>query len=134
MRGINKVILVGRLGKDPEIRYSSSGTAYATFSVATESRQKNSEGEWTGITEWHSIKTFGKQAEFTGEYLRKGKLVYVEGRLQTSSWEDNGQKRYRTDIIASSIQLLSSDKTKEEKPTTQQVQAETQASEPELPF
>jgi len=106
---VNKVILIGRLGKDPDLRYAPSGTAFASFSLATNSRQKSAEGEWEEQTEWHSIKTFGRLAEFSGEYLKKGKLVYVEGRLQTSNWEDqNGQKRYRTDVIANSIQLLGS--------------------------
>lgn len=106
---INKAIIVGRLGKDPDMRYAPSGTAIASFSMATNYSQKDSEGNWNDKTEWHNIVTFGKTAEFAGEYLKKGKLVYVEGRLQTSSWEDQGgQKRYKTEIIAMDMQLLGS--------------------------
>ena len=105
---VNKVILLGRLGKDPEMRYAPSGTAIATFSVATNSRQK-AEGEWVDKTEWHNILAFGKNAEFAGEYLNKGKQVFIEGRLQTSNWEDQqGQKRYKTEIIVSEIQMIGS--------------------------
>ena len=105
---VNKVILLGRLGKDPEMRYAPSGTAIATFSVATNSRQKT-EGEWVEKTEWHNILAFGKTAEFAGEYLNKGKQVYIEGRLQTSNWEDQqGQKKYKTEILVSELQLIAS--------------------------
>lgn len=106
---VNKVILIGRLGKDPDMRYTPSGMAVSSFSLATNHNQKDADGNWQEVTEWHNVKTFGRQAEFTGEYLKKGRQVFVEGRLQTSSWEDqNGQKKYRTEIIASDIQLLGS--------------------------
>ena len=106
---INKVLIIGRLGKDPDMRYSPSGTAIASFSVATNHSVKDAEGSWNEQTEWHSIKTFGRQAEFVGEYLKKGRQVFVEGRLQTSSWEDqSGQKKYRTEIIASNVQFIGS--------------------------
>lgn len=106
---VNKVTIIGRLGKDPDLRYSPSGTAIASITVATNYNTKDADGNWTTQTEWHSVKVFGKQAEFVGEYLKKGRLAYVEGRLQTSSWEDqNGQKRYRTDIIANDVQALGS--------------------------
>jgi single-strand DNA-binding protein len=106
---INKVILIGRLGKDPDMRYTPSGTAVANFSLATNSSFKDSEGNWNDKTEWHNIVTFGRTAEIAGEYLKKGKLVYIDGRLQTSSWEDqNGQKRYKTEVIASELQLIGS--------------------------
>ncbi|HED09239.1 MAG TPA: single-stranded DNA-binding protein [Caldithrix abyssi] len=106
---VNKVILLGRLGKDPEMRYAPSGTALATFSLATNHRQKNKEGEWEEKTEWHNILAFGKTAEVAGEYLKKGKLVFIEGRLQTSSWEDDkGQRRYKTEVVASNMQLVGS--------------------------
>ena len=104
---VNKVILLGRLGKDPEMRYAPSGTAIASFSIATNHRQKSQEGEWVDKTEWHNILAFGKNAEIVGEYLQKGKQVFIEGRLQTSSWEDQqGQKRYKTEIVASEIQMI----------------------------
>ena len=103
---VNKVILIGRLGKDPEMRYAPSGTAISTFSIATNHSQK-SEGEWVDKTEWHNILAFGKTAEFSGEYLSKGKLVFVEGRLQTSSWEDQqGVKKYKTEILVNDLQLI----------------------------
>ena len=106
---VNKVILIGRLGKDPDMRYTPSGTAVANFSLATNSSFKDSDGNWNDKTEWHNIVTFGRTAEVAGEYLKKGKLVYIDGRLQTSSWEDqNGQKRYKTEIVASELQLIGS--------------------------
>lgn len=106
---LNKVLIIGRLGKDPDMRYAPSGTAIASVNLATNHGTKDADGNWTQQTEWHNVKVFGKQAEFAGEYLKKGKLAYVEGRLQTSSWEDqNGQKKYRTEIIASDIQILGS--------------------------
>ena len=85
---VNKVILVGHLGGDPESRFTPGGTAVATFSVATNESRKNSEGSWEDHTEWNRCVLFGKQAEFAGEYVKKGQMVYVEGRLQTRSWED----------------------------------------------
>lgn len=104
---VNKVILIGRLGKDPDMRYTPGGTAVANFSLATNSAYKDSDGNWADKTEWHNIVVFGKLAEFTGEYLKKGKLAYIDGRLQTSSWEDqNGQKRYKTEVVAGEIQLI----------------------------
>ncbi len=106
---VNKVIIIGRLGKDPDMRYAPSGTAIASFTMATNHSTKDADGNWNQQTEWHSIKTFGRQAEFVGEYLKKGKLAFIEGRLQTSSWEDqNGQKKYRTEIIANDVQMLGS--------------------------
>ena len=106
---INKVILIGRLGKDPDMRYAPSGTAIASFSLATNHNTKDADGNWQTQTEWHNIKTFGRQAEFVGEYLKKGRLAFVEGRLQTSSWEDqNGQKKYKTEIVAQDVQMLGS--------------------------
>ncbi len=109
---INKAIIIGRLGKDPDLRYAPSGTAIASFSVATNHSMKNESGEWVDKTEWHNVVTFGRTAEFAGEYLKKGRLVYVEGRLQTSSWEDQqGQKRYKTEIVALDMQLLGSKET-----------------------
>ncbi len=108
-RGVNKVILLGRLGKDPEMRYAPSGTAIATFSMATNHSQKSAEGEWVDKTEWHNLIAFGKTAEIAGEYLKKGKQLYVEGRLQTSSWEDQqGQKKYKTEIVISDLQMIGS--------------------------
>lgn len=104
---VNKIILIGRLGKAPEMQYTPSGVAVASFSVATNYRQKNQEGEWEDKTEWTRVKTFGKTAEIAGEYLDKGGLVYIDGSLRTRSWEDqNGQKKYMTEVVCNEMQLL----------------------------
>lgn len=107
MAGINKVILIGRLGKDPEVRYSADGTAVVNFSIATsdEWKDKNT-GEKKEKTEWHRIVAFGKLGEICGEYLSKGKQVYLEGKLQTRSWEKDGVTRYTTEIVANDVQFL----------------------------
>lgn len=106
---VNKVILVGRLGRDPDIRYSPSGTAIANFSLATDERVPAGEGNWEDHTEWHRISAFGKTAEFCGNYLAKGRLVFVEGSIRSRQWEDaQGQKRTSYDIIARDIQMLGS--------------------------
>lgn len=106
---LNKAILIGRLGKDPEMKYTPSGTAVCSFSIATNYSVKDDEGNFTDKTDWHNVVVFGKRAEFAGEYLSKGRLVYIEGRIQTRSWEDqNGNKRYMTEIITSDLQLLGS--------------------------
>ncbi len=106
---INKVILVGRLGQDPKLTYMPSGNAVAEFSVATDESYKDREGNKTEKTEWHRVKTFGKTAEFCSNYLGKGRLVYVEGKIQTRSWDDQqGQKRYVTEINAMVVQGLDS--------------------------
>ncbi|MCP3678716.1 MAG: single-stranded DNA-binding protein [Deltaproteobacteria bacterium] len=107
MAGVNKAILVGNLGADPEIRYTPSGTAVTNFRIATSETRNNKEGVKETTTEWHRIVAFGKLAEICGEYLAKGKQVYVEGRLQTRSWEDrDGNKRQSTEIVASTMQML----------------------------
>ena len=107
MAGVNKAILVGRLGKDPEVRYTGSGTAVATFSMATSVNFTNKNGEKTDNTEWHRIVAFGKLGEICGEYLAKGKQIYIEGRLQTREWEDrDGNKRRTTEIVAQTMQML----------------------------
>lgn len=108
MAGVNKVILVGNLGADPEVRYATSGSAVTNFRIATseEWRDKNS-GDRQSRTEWHRIVAFGRLAEICGEFLHKGKQVYVEGRLQTRSWEDkDGNTRYTTEVVAREMQML----------------------------
>ena len=108
-RGINKVILIGNLGRDPETRYSQAGNAVTKFSLATsESWRDRQSGEQQERTEWHNIVCFSRLAEITGQYLRRGSKVYIEGSLQTSSWEQDGQKRYRTEVIAREMQMLDS--------------------------
>ncbi|WDN89488.1 single-strand DNA-binding protein [Desulfosarcina sp. BuS5] len=107
MAGINKAILVGNLGRDPEMSYTPAGLAVAKFSIATSEEWKDkATGEKKEKTEWHRIVAFGRLAEICGEYLSKGKQVYVEGRIQTSSWEKDGITRYSTDIIANTMQML----------------------------
>jgi len=106
-RGVNKVILVGNLGKDPEVFYTAEGKAIANFSVATTEQWKNAQGERQERVEWHRISIFGKLAEIAGEYLRKGSQVYLEGKLRTRQWQDkDGNDRYTTEIIASEMQML----------------------------
>ena len=104
---VNKVILVGHLGSDPEGRFTPGGTAVTTVSIATNESRRNNDGDWYDHTEWHRCVLFGKQAETAAEYVKKGQMVYVEGRLQTRSWEDkDGVKRYSTEIVGNSFTML----------------------------
>lgn len=109
-RGVNKVILVGNLGADPEMRHTGSGTAICSFNLATsESWTDKQSGEKQERTEWHRVKIFGRLAEIAGEYLKKGAQIYVEGRLQTRKWQDkDGHDRYTTEIVANEMQMLGS--------------------------
>ena len=111
-KSVNKVILLGHLGKDPEVKYTPSGTAVAKFSIATNERYKDKEGNWQDRTEWHNIVAWQRLAEIAGEYLKKGRQVYIEGRLQTRSWDDkeSGQKKYMTEIVANDLVLLGGSK------------------------
>jgi single-strand DNA-binding protein len=110
MASVNKVILIGNLGKDPETRYLPSGEAVTNFSIATTEKWKNKSGEPQEHTEWHRISFFGKTAEIAGEYLKKGSPVYVEGRIRTRKWQDkeSGQDKYSTEIVGDRMQLLGS--------------------------
>ena len=104
---VNKAILIGHLGADPEVRYTPNGDPVATFNMATSENRRDKEGNQQEQTEWHRIVTFGKLAEICGQYLKKGKLVYIEGRIQTRNWEDKeGVKRYTTEIVASNMTML----------------------------
>lgn len=107
---VNKVILVGNLGRDPEVRSTPSGQSVASFSLATNRRWKDRDGNRQDQTEWHNIVCWGRQAEVAGQYLTKGKQIYVEGRLQTRSWDDkqSGEKKYRTEVICDNFQMLGS--------------------------
>ena len=105
-RGVNKVILVGNLGNDPDVKYTQGGMAITTLSVATTSVRKDREGNQQEKTEWHRVKLFGKLGEIAGEYLRKGRQVYIEGRLEYGSYEKDGIKHYTTDIVADEMQML----------------------------
>ncbi len=109
MASVNKAIIIGNLGKDPEMRYMPSGDAICNFSIATTDSWKDKSGEKQEKTEWHRISMFGKLAEIAGEYLKKGSQVYVEGRLQTRKWQDkDGHERYTTEIVADRMQMLGS--------------------------
>ncbi len=109
-RGVNKVILVGNLGRDPEVRYSANGQAIANVTIATSEQWKDKNtGEKQEKTEWHRIVFFGRLGEIAGEYLKKGSQIYVEGRLQTRKWQDKeGKDRYTTEIVANEMQMLGS--------------------------
>ena len=109
-RGVNKVILVGNLGRDPEVRYSPNGQAVANVTIATSDSWKDkTSGEKQERTEWHRVVFFGRLAEIAGEYLKKGAQIYVEGRLQTRKWQDkDGNDRYTTEIVAAEMQMLGS--------------------------
>ncbi len=107
MAGVNKMILMGHLGKDPEMRYTPDGTANASLSVATSESYKDKDGNKQERTEWHRVVLWGRPAEIAGEYLRKGSLAYIEGRVRTRKWTDkDGQDRYTTEIIGDRMQLL----------------------------
>ena len=104
---VNRVILVGRLGRDPEMRHTTSGTAVTNFSVATNEKWKNQSGEPQERTEWHKVVTWSKLAEISNQYLTKGQLVFIEGRIQTREWDDrDGNKRQTTEIVASDMKML----------------------------
>jgi single-strand DNA-binding protein len=106
---VNRVLLIGRLGKDPEVRYTPDGMMVTNFTMATDEQRKDKNGQKIQRTEWHRIVTFGKLAEICSSYLSKGKLIFIEGRIQTKSWEDkDGNKRSTTEIIANNMQMLDS--------------------------
>jgi single-strand DNA-binding protein len=137
---INKAILVGRLGGDPEVRYTPDGAMVTNFRIATDEQWKDKNGEKVQKTEWHKIVTFGKLAEICGKYLVKGKLVYLEGRIQTRAWDDKeGVKRYTTEIVASNMQMLDSKgqrsaDTSLEEPPHSHSGADTPLHEDDVPF
>jgi single-strand DNA-binding protein len=108
-KSVNKVILLGNIGKDPEIKSTGGGTLVASFTLATSDRTKDAQGNWQDRTEWHNLKAFARTAEIIRDYVKKGSKIFVEGKLQTSSWDDkqSGQKKYRTEIIINDISLLS---------------------------
>ena len=108
-KSVNKVILLGNVGKDPEIRSTPGGTMVANFTLATSDRQKDAQGNWQDRTEWHNLVAFSRTAEIIRDYVKKGSKLYIEGKIQTRSWDDkeSGQKRYRTEIIVNDLSLLS---------------------------
>jgi single-strand DNA-binding protein len=107
-KGVNKVLLLGNVGKDPEIRATAGGMTVATFSLATADRKKGTDGQWTDSTEWHNLVAFQRTAEIVRDYVKKGSQLYIEGKIQTRSWDDkeSGQKKYRTEILVNDLQLL----------------------------
>jgi len=128
-------MLIGNLGKDPEVRFTASGQAVASFSLATSEKFKNKTGEWEERTEWHNITLWGKLAEIAGEYLSKGKTVYIEGRLQTRKWQDkSGNDRYTTDIVGDKMQMLSAKGERSGGGDTSSAQKPTGTSYEEPPF
>jgi single-strand DNA-binding protein len=142
MRGVNKVILIGNLGKDPELRYLPSGGPVVKFSLATGARWKDKDGQLQERTDWHNIVAFGRTAEVCNEYLKKGSPIYVEGRIQTRSYDDrDGNKRWMTEIIAQSVNMLGR---KDEVEVSEAVEqssepggpagAESQSQDDDLPF
>lgn len=109
MGSLNKIQIIGNAGRDSELRYTGNGTAQAQFSVAVNNRRKNAAGEWEDSTEWFNVVAFGDMAERVSQYIAKGKPVYVEGRQQTRSWDDDqGVKHFRVELVANNIQLLGS--------------------------
>jgi single-strand DNA-binding protein len=108
-KSVNKVILLGNVGKDPEIRSTPGGTMVANFTLATSDRQKDAQGNWQDRTEWHNLVAFTRTAEIVRDYVKKGTKLYIEGKIQTRSWDDkeSGAKRYRTEIIVNDLSLLS---------------------------
>jgi len=108
-RSVNKVTLLGNVGKDPEIRSTPSGVMVASLTLATSDRQKDAQGNWQDKTEWHNLKAFNRTAEIVRDYVKKGAKIYIEGKLTTNSWDDkeSGQKRYRTEILVNELVLLS---------------------------
>ncbi len=109
-KGVNKVFLLGRLGKDPEMRATQGGMQIASFTLATSDRQKDQTGQWVDKTEWHNLVAFQRTAEIVRDYCKKGSQVFVEGKIQTRSWDDktSGEKKYRTEILVNELSLLDS--------------------------
>ncbi len=133
---VNKVILIGNLGVDPEMKILQSGTAVARLRLATSRAYKDREGNSHKQTEWHRVTAFGKLAEICGEYLRKGRLVYIEGRLRNDTWEQDGVKRYSYEIVAETMRMLGRGTSESAPEEPQHVETEPQAevSEEDIPF
>ena len=131
-KSVNKVFLLGNLGKDVEIKQTSNGNAIARFSLATTDRYKDKDGNWQDRTEWHNLVAFQRTAEVASEYLKKGSKVYIEGKLQSSSWEDKetGQKKYKTEVIVNDLVLLGG----KQDGQAQAAQDKTEITEDDIPF
>ena len=133
-RGINRAILVGNLGKDPDMKYTQGGMAICTLSLATTSVRKDKEGNQVESTQWHRVKLFGKLGEIAGEYLKKGRQVYIEGRIEYGSYEKDGVKQYTTDIIADEMQMLGGGEGQQGNGTPRNNAPRPQRREPDRPF
>lgn len=129
MASVNKVIIMGGLTRDPEIRYAASGDAIANFSLATSERWKDKQGVWQEKTEYHNVVAYRRLAEVMGEYLKKASQVYIEGKLQTRKWEKDGIKRYSTEIVADHMQMLGGKKDNEENTDSSNASNNANASE-----
>ena len=135
MAGLNKVTLIGNLGKDPEVRYSKNGNAVATITLATSESWKDQQGQPQEHTEWHRIVFFKRQAEIVSEYLQKGSMIYLEGKIRTRKWQDqNGQDRWTTEIIGSQMQMLTGNGKSPEQPADVPNVPENDDGEDDLPF
>jgi single-strand DNA-binding protein len=121
MSSVNKVFIMGRLGKDPEIRYTADGKAIATFSVATSTVSKDASGNKQEHTEWHRLSAFNKAAEVIAKYVKKGDMIHIEGSLRTKKWDDNGVTKYATDIVVGRLNLLGSKNAGETPPIAETV-------------
>lgn len=135
MSGLNKVMLIGRLGKDPETRTLGNGATVSNFSIATsESYKDRTTGEKKEITDWHNIVLWRGLAEVAQKYLHKGDLVYIEGKIRTRSWDQNGEKKYMTEIIGDNLTMLVTSKEPPRSGTTHQAPPQTEYSNDDLPF
>ncbi len=135
-KGLNKVMLIGHLGKDPELSYTPSGTAVCKFSLATNDSYKGDDGNWVERTEWHNITAWRKLAEVCSQYLKKGSRIYLEGKIQTDTYEKDGKKNYFTKIVMNEMTMLDSKGSYGENGTSEQKAAEVNESksEDDLPF
>jgi len=131
-KGINKVFLLGNVGRDPEIKATPGGTVIASFSLATADRQKDQQGQWKDVTEWHNVVALGRTAEVVRDYVKKGAQIHIEGKLQTRSWDDkqSGQKKYRTEIVVGELILLGASSSGQQS-TTQSGGAATSGQSPQ---
>lgn len=134
MSSLNKVQLIGRLGKDPEVRHLDSGMTVSNFSIATSESYTNKQGEKVEQTEWHNIVARGKLAEIIEKWVTKGMLIYIEGKLKTRKWEKDGQTHYATEIFADSMQMLSKSESKEQSQPAQQNTSQPEPEGNDLPF
>jgi len=132
-KSVNKVLVLGNVGRDPEIRSTGGGTTVANFSVACSERRKDASGNWQDAVEWVSLVAFGRTAEIVRDYVKKGSRLYVEGKLQTRSWEKDGEKKYKTDVLVNELVLLDGQRTEQpwNAPTQQ---AKEEVTDADIPF